>query len=404
MSFVTHLECSRCASHWTPSQLQTLCRQCRSPLLVRYDLDRIKRQVTKTSLLDRPTDMWRYLEVLPAVRDEEIVTLGEGFTPLLPLPRLGADYGLPHLYVKDESLNPTGSFKARGLSAAVTMARLLGAKKLAIPSAGNAGGALAAYGTRAGLEVYIFMPEDTPAANVMEAQVTGAHVELVPGVITDAARVLAERKEREGWFDVSTLKEPYRIEGKKTMGYELAEQFQWDLPDVILYPTGGGTGLIGMWKAFAEMEELGWIDQKRPRMVAVQSEGCAPIVRAFHEGREDAPPWPDPHTFAAGIRVPQAIGDFLILRAVRESRGTAVSVSELEIYQALTEIGQREGLFFCPEGAATWAAVRKLLGTHWIRKSDKMVLFNTGAGAKYIDSLKAFRNSPTFPVQEHLER
>lgn len=390
MAFVKNLECSRCTQTFSHQQLHNLCRDCQSPLLVRYQLHQIKRHIKKTALLDRPTDMWRYAEVLPVDNEEDIVTLGEGYTPLLPLQRVGKRYGLSKLYVKDESLNPTGSFKARGLSAAVSMARKLGAGKLAIPSAGNAAGALAAYGAKAGLEVYIFMPADTPAANVLEARVAGARVELIDGLITDAGRIVAERKEQEGWFDVSTLKEPYRIEGKKTMGYEIAEQFNWKMPDVIIYPAGGGTGLIGMWKAFEEMEELGWIDERRPRMVLVQSEGCAPMVKAFREGKESAEPWPSPQTFASGIRVPQALGDFLMLRVLRASRGQAVSVSDRDIFSAIQELGTQEGLFFCPEGAACHAALKKLRNEGWIRDHEIVVLFNTGAGIKYVDILKKF--------------
>lgn len=395
MSFVTHLKCTRCKHRFSHRELHNVCPDCQAPLFARYDLHRVKGLVPKTDLLDRSAGMWRYLEVLPVDNAEEIVTLAEGGTPLLPLQRLEKNYGLNNLYVKDESANPTGSFKARGLSVAVSMARKLGARKLAIPSAGNAAGALAAYGARAGLEIFIFMPLDTPSANVLEAQITGAHVELVPGVITDAGRIVAERKEKEGWFDVSTLKEPYRVEGKKTMGYELAEQLGWKLPDVIIYPAGGGTGLIGMWKAFEEMEELGWIDSERPRMVLVQSEGCAPMVKAFLEGKEEAQVWPAPSTFAPGIRVPQAIGDFLMLRAVRESRGRALSVSDGEIFQAIGEIGSQEGLFFCPEGAACQAALRSLRKDGWIRDEDRVVLFNTGAGNKYVDTLKAFAPGAT---------
>ena len=391
LSSVKHLECTRCGGSLSHRKLHNLCPDCQAPLFVRYHLGRIRERVQKTSLHNRLHSMWRYLEVLPVDKEEDIVTLGEGGTRLLPLTRLGKNYGLRSLYVKDESGNPTGTFKARGLSAAVSMALKLGARKLAVPSAGNAAGALAAYGARAGLEVVIFMPVDTPSANVVEAQMTGAQVELVPGLITDAGRALAERKEKEGWFDVSTLKEPYRIEGKKTMGYELAEQFQWKLPDVIIYPAGGGTGLIGMWKAFQEMGELGWIDGGRPRMVLVQAEGCAPMVKAFHEGKEEAEAWTAPHTFAPGIRVPSAIGDFLMLRAVRESGGKAIAVSDQEIFQAIGEIGSQEGLFFCPEGAACHAALKHLRKEGWVRDDDTVVLFNTGAGNKYVDTLRTFQ-------------
>jgi threonine synthase len=367
-----------------------LCPGCGSPLLIRYDLDQVKQHFKKSHLSDRLADMWRYLEVLPVDGEEDIITLGEGYTPLLHFRRLGEECDFPRIYLKDESLNPTGSFKARGLSAAVTMARKLGARKLCIPTAGNAGGALAAYAAPASIEAHIFMPVDTPIANQVEVRMTGAHIYLVKGLITDAGRIMAERKEQEGWFDVSTLKEPYRIEGKKTMGYELAEQFNWKLPSVILYPTGGGTGLIGMWKAFEEMEEMGWIDDRRPRMVAVQSEGCAPIVKAFREGRETAEAWPQAHTFASGIRVPRAIGDFLILQALRASHGQAVAVPESEIYHAIAEVGAKEGVFMCPEGAACWAAFRALSRAGWIRPEETVVVFNTGAGHKYIDSLTGF--------------
>lgn len=399
MSFVKHLECSRCGHTFSHQELQHVCRHCQSPLLVRYHLDKIKHHLKKTALLDRPTDMWRYVEVLPVDSEEDIITLGEGYTPLLPLSRLGERYGVRHLYVKDESLNPTGSFKARGLSAAVSMARKLGARKLAIPSAGNAAGALAAYGAKAALEVFIFMPLDTPLANVMEAQMTGAHVELVAGVITDAGRIVSERKDREGWFDVSTLREPYRVEGKKTMGYELVEQFGWKMPDVIIYPAGGGTGLIGMWKAFEEMEELGWMDSRRPRMVVVQAEGCAPIVKAFQEGKETAETWPSPKTFAAGIRVPRALGDFLMLQALRQSQGQAVAVSDFEIFEAIREIGSEEGLFFCPEGAACHVAFRRLKEQGWIADPETVLLFNTGAGNKYVDTLQQYEQQTSRGLQ-----
>jgi threonine synthase len=313
--------------------------------------------------------------------------LGEGFTPLIHATRLGQELGLPHLYVKDESANPTGSFKARGLCAAVSMARELGLRKLAIPSAGNAAGAMAAYAAHAGMESFIFMPADTPRANIREAEVFGAHVQLVNGLITDCGKLVAERKTREGWFDVSTLREPYRIEGKKTMGYELGEQMQWNLPDVILYPTGGGTGLIGMWKAFREMEALGWVGPKRPRMVSVQAAGCAPIVRAFRLNHATAEPWENARTVASGLRVPRAIGDFLILRALRASRGTAVAVPDPELIEAVRLCGRLEGLFLCPEGAACIPALRRLLAEGWLRPDEKIVMFNTGTGLKYLEAL-----------------
>lgn len=334
--------------------------------------------------------MWRYYELLPVDHPEEIVTLGEGDTPLLHLRRLGEQCDSGSLYLKDESQNPTGTFKARGLSTAVSMARKLGVQRVAIPTAGNAGGALAAYGAQAGLEVFVFMPETSPVANIVEARMTGAQVELTQGTIADSARRLQERKDAEGWFDVSTLREPYRLEGKKTMGYELAEQFEWTLPDVLLYPTGGGTGLIGIWKSFEEMEELGWIGKERPRMVAVQSEGCAPIVRAFEEGRKSAERWPAPATFASGMCVPQALGDFLILDILRESGGRALAVSDKAIYEAVREVGKQEGLLLAPEGAACWAALKNLKKQGWIGRDEIVVILNTGTGLKYIDSLQAF--------------
>jgi threonine synthase len=330
--------------------------------------------------------MWRYREVLPVEDDANIVTFGEGWTPLLRAQRLGRAVGVTDLYIKDEGQNPTQSFKARGMAVAVSMAKELGAAKLAVPSAGNAAGALAAYAARAGLECFIFMPRDTPRANVVECQQTGAHVTLMDGLITDCGAEVGRRKEAEGWFDVSTLKEPYRVEGKKTLGYELAEQLNWDLPDVIIYPTGGGTGLIGMWKAFDEMEQMGWIGSKRPRMVSVQASGCAPIVRAFEEGKRFADEFPNAATTASGLRVPKAIGDFLILDALRDSGGTAVAVTDDELIKATREIGAAEGIFCAPEGAACLPALRKLIEADQVKSSDRVVLFNTGSGVKYMES------------------
>ena len=383
---VTHLECGACGLRHEARRLHNLCGQCGKPLLVRYDLKGAARSLTKESLQARRADIWRYLEVMPVEREENIVTLGEGWTPLLPAPRLAARVGLSKLFIKDESQNPTQSFKARGMSAAVSMAKELGAQKLAVPSAGNAAGALAAYSARAGLEAHIFMPRDTPRANVIECEQTGAHVTLMDGLITDCGAEVARRKETEGWFDVSTLKEPYRIEGKKTLGYELAEQLDWELPDVIIYPTGGGTGLIGMWKAFDEMEAMGWIGEKRPRMVTVQAAGCAPIVRAFEEGKQFADEFPNAATVASGLRVPRAIGDFLILDALRSSGGTAVSVTDEELIAATGEIGASEGLFCAPEGAACLPALRKLIAAGKVKEDETVVLFNTGAGVKYLES------------------
>jgi threonine synthase len=385
---VTHLECAACHSVHEAQRLHNLCNECGKPLLVRYDLERVRRTLTKESLAGRRADLWRYREVLPVESDENIVSLGEGWTPTLRAERLGKDLGIKQLYIKDESQNPTQSFKARGMSAAVSMAKELEAKKLAVPSAGNAAGALAAYAARAGLECYIFMPADTPRANIVECEQTGAEVTLMKGLITDCGAEVARRKDAEGWFDVSTLKEPYRVEGKKTLGYELAEQFDWELPDVIIYPTGGGTGLIGMWKAFEEMEQMGWIGPKRPRMVTVQASGCAPIVRAFEEGKRFADEFPDATTVASGLRVPRAIGDFLILDALRESGGTAVDVTDQELIAATKEIGAREGIFCAPEGAACLPALRKLIDTRQVSANERVVLFNTGAGVKYLEAFR----------------
>jgi threonine synthase len=383
---VTHLECALCGLRHEAQRLHNLCRECGKPLLVRYDLDRAQRTLTKDSLPSRRADLWRYREVLPVVDDANIVSLGEGWTPLLHAGRLGDRLGMKQLYIKDESQNPTQSFKARGMAAAVSMAKELGVRKVAAPSAGNAGGALAAYAAPAGLECYIFMPKDTPRANVVECEQTGAHVTLMDGLITDCGAEVARRKEAEGWFDVSTLKEPYRVEGKKTLGYELAEQLNWSLPDVIIYPTGGGTGLVGMWKAFDEMEQMGWIDSRRPRMVTVQASGCAPIVRAFESGERFAAEFPNAATVASGLRVPKAIGDFLILDALRQSGGTAIAVTDAELIDATREIGAAEGVFCAPEGAACLPALRKLLASDQVKADDQVVLFNTGAGVKYLEA------------------
>ncbi|MEK6337111.1 MAG: threonine synthase [Acidobacteriota bacterium] len=383
---VSHLECAACGLRHEARRLHNLCTQCGKPLLVRYELERAAASLKKESLRDRGPDLWRYREVLPVEQADNIVTLGEGFTPLVRASRLGAQLGLEQLYIKDEGQNPTQSFKARGMTAAVSMARELGAQKLAVPSAGNAAGALAAYAARAGLEAHIFMPRDTPRANVIECEQTGAYVTLMDGLITDCGAEVGRRKEAEGWFDVSTLKEPYRIEGKKTMGYELAEQFDWQLPDVIIYPTGGGTGLIGMWKAFDEMEQMGWIGSARPRMVTVQAAGCAPIVRAFQEGKRFADEFPNAHTTASGLRVPKAIGDFLIIDALRASGGTAIAVTDEELLEATKEIGAAEGIFCAPEGAACLPALKKLMNDGQVNADERVVLFNTGSGVKYLET------------------
>jgi threonine synthase len=383
---VTHLECANCHKTYEANKLHNLCVECGKPLLVRYDLERATLTLTKESLKTRAENLWRYAEVLPVENGENVVCLGEGFTPLLKTERLAATLPIKlNLYIKDESTNPTGSFKARGMSAAVSMAKELGVTKTAAPSAGNAGGALAAYAARAGMEAHIFMPQDTPKANIIECEQTGAFVTLVDGLITDCGKIVAERKDAEGWFDFSTLKEPYRVEGKKTMGYELAEQLDWTLPDVILYPTGGGTGLIGMWKSFDEMEQMGWIDSKRPRMVSVQSLGCAPIVKAFHDGERFADEFRNAHTVASGLRVPKAVGDFLILDALRESGGTAIAISDEVLVEAVKEIGKLEGLFCAPEGAACLPALREMISQNLVSENETIVIFNTGAGVKYLE-------------------
>src|SRR6185437_11675525 len=383
---VTHLECGLCGLEHEAHRLHNVCTACGKPLLVRYDLERAAVTLRKETLPSRRPDLWRYREVLPLENDNHIVSFGEGWTPLLRANRLARRVGIQDLYIKDESQNPTQSFKARGMATAVSMAKELGAAKLAVPSAGNAAGALAAYAARAGLECFIFMPRDTPRANVIECEQTGAHVTLMDGLITDCGAEVGRRKEAEGWFDVSTLKEPYRVEGKKTLGYELAEQLDWELPDVIIYPTGGGTGLIGMWKAFDEMEQMGWIGSKRPRMVTVQASGCAPIVTAFEKGERFAAEFPNAHTTASGLRVPKAIGDFLIIDALRASGGTAVAVSDQELIDATKEIGAAEGIFCAPEGAACLPALKKLLADGSVKPNEQLVLFNTGSGVKYVES------------------
>jgi threonine synthase len=383
---VTHLECAMCGLRHEAGVLQNLCIECGKPLLVRYDLQKAAQTLTRESLAGREATLWRYREVLPVEDPENVVTLGEGWTPLFRTSRLAATLAVNiDLYIKDEGQNPTQSFKARGMTAAISMAKELGVRKLAVPSAGNAAGALAAYAAKAGMQTFIFMPADTPRANIVECKQTGANVTLVDGLITDCGKIVADRKEAEGWFDVSTLKEPYRVEGKKTMGYELAEQFDWKLPDVIMYPTGGGTGLIGMWKAFDEMEQMGWIGSKRPRMVSVQSATCAPIVRAFENGDRFAAEFEGASTVASGLRVPKAIGDFLILDALRASGGTAVAVTDAELIDAVGEIGAITGIFVAPEGAACLPALRQLIADGSVRDGESVVIFNTGAGVKYLE-------------------
>jgi threonine synthase len=390
VAFLTHLECSvPCgAPPRDPRTRHHLCA-CGAPLLARYDLTAARASWNRDSLAGREPTMWRYREVMPLFDGEEPISLGEGWTPLLPAARLGAALGLTNLLVKDESLNPTNSFKARGLSAAVTRAAHLGATTLSIPTAGNAGNAMAAYAARAGLEARVYMPRDVKPPFVRECELYGAHVTLVDGLITDAGRQAAEDGRGPGWYDVSTLKEPYRIEGKKTMGYELAEQLGWRLPDWIIYPTGGGTGMVGMWKAFAEMEALGWLPAggPRPRMVTVQAAGCAPIVRAFEQGAERAEPWENARTAADGLRVPRAVGDFLVLRAVRESGGTGVEVSDADMIAAMREIGALEGISAAPEGGAAVHALKVLIQDGLVQRDDVVVVFNTGGALKYLDVL-----------------
>ena len=381
-TFVTHLECSYTGKHYPADTLQGLS-EAGKPLLVRYDLDALASGVSKIHLIDREPELWRYREFLPVRRSENVVRLGESMTPLLPARKLEEDYGCARILIKDEGRLPTGSFKARGLALAVAMARELGVRRMAIPTNGNAGAALAAYCAAADIETWVFCPADTPRVNIEETAFFGAHTYLANGYINDCGKVVGAGREEMGWFDTSTLKEPYRIEGKKTMGLELAEQLDWQLPDVILYPTGGGTGLIGMWKAFAELEAIGWIGSRRPRMVAVQAAGCAPMVRAFESGSRHAEPWEDAHTIAAGIRVPAAVGDFLILDAVRESGGFAVAVEDADILAAQRECARREGILLCPEGAATLAALKRELASGRIRRDERVALFNCATGLKY---------------------
>lgn len=382
-STLTHLECGRCGATYPADQLMNLCPACSKPLLARYDLAAAALTMTAAALRSRAQSLWRYAEVLPVQRRDAIFDLGEGYTPLHHAVRLGESLGCPETYIKDEGLNPTGSFKARGLAVAVSRAYELGAKEVAIPSAGNAAGAMSAYAAAAGLPAHVYMPADVPMLFRTECEQLGATVNLVNGLITDCGVKVREGVAQHGWFDVSTLREPYRIEGKKTMGYELAEQMNWTLPDVIIYPTGGGTGLVGMWKAFDEMEKMGLIGSQRPRMVTVQSEGCAPMVRAFLQEDEFAEPWQGAKTVADGLRVPAAVGDFLILAALRQSGGTALAVSDQEMLHYAGVMGKHTGIFPAPEGAATLAAQAHLLEQGWIQPHERVVLFNTGSGLKY---------------------
>jgi threonine synthase len=391
MTTLTHLECSLCAKHYDAGKIHNLC-ECGGPLLVRYDLKKARESWNRDDLANGPSSMWRYAPVLPVSNPAAIVSLGEGMTPLIHTKRLGARLGVPDLWVKDEGINPTGSFKARGLSCAVSMCVELGITKVAIPSAGNAAGALAAYAADSGIEAHIFMPRDVPQSNFIECCVAGAKVTLVDGLISDCGKMVAARKDAEGWFEISTLKEPYRIEGKKTMGYEVAEQFHWNLPDAIFYPAGGGVGMIGMWKAFAEMEEMGWIGSKRPKMIAVQAEGCPPIVRAWEQGKERSEFFENAETVASGLRVPKALGDFLVLRAAKDSGGTCVAASDEEMIDAGIELASAEGIFAAPEGGACVAALKKLLANGFLKPEERIVIYNTGSGLKYLEAY-----SPRFP-------
>jgi threonine synthase len=393
VSRIAYLECTKCGAHPSPDEPRTICPNDGGVLYVRYDLENLKRHFNRSALAARPATMWRYAEVLP---DAPPVSLGEGYTPMLP------SREFPKAFIKDEGLNPTGSFKARGMSVAVTMAKAYGLKKLAAPSAGNAASALAAYAAAASLEAYIFMPRDVPLANRVECESYGAHVTLVDGLISDCARMVAERKEKEGWFDVSTLKEPFRVEGKKTMGYEVAEQFDWKLPQGIIYPTGGGVGLLGMWKAFDEMEALGWIGSERPKMVVVQSAGCAPIVKAWDEGKATADFWVDASTLASGLRVPKAYGDYLILEILKKSSGIALAATDAEIMDAFRHWARVEGIFAAPDGAASLVAYRKLRASGFFSADDRVVLFNTGSGLKYLDVIESQKQSRKPPASRQI--
>ena len=387
-SYLTYLECTACGQRHDADALHTVCQSCTKVLYPRYDLAAVKSAVSQWELASREQTMWKYFEVLPVRDPLNVATLGEGGTPLLRADQLGTALDCTDLYIKDEGLNPTASFKARGMAAAVSRAKELGATRIMVPSAGNAAGAMAAYAARAGLEAHLFMPRTTPQSNILESGIAGAEVELVDGHIGDAGRIARERAAASPMFDMSTMKEPYRVEGKKTLGYEIAESLGWRLPDVIVYPTGGGTGLLGMWKAFEEMEEMGWLpDSHRPRMIAVQAEGCAPVVKAFHDGADHCEPWENAQTVAAGLRVPGPYADYLILQCLRESGGTALTVTDAEALACVPEMAAAEGVFPCPEGAATLAALKKLLADGSVDREERIVLLNTGSGLKYLDVL-----------------
>ena len=387
-SYLDHLECTLCGRTYPHSQVIRTCPECGKVLFARYDLPRLKREVDRKELQDRPSDMWRFSELLPVLDPDNVLSLGEGWTPLLEARNLGRNLGLKGLYIKDEGLNPTGTFKARGLSAAVSKASELGLKRFAMPSAGNAAGAVAAYAARGGLEAHVVMPQDAPDANKIESMAMGSHLTLVDGLISDAGRLSRDIAQREELFDLSTLQEPYRAEGKKTMGLELAMQLGWRMPDAIIYPTGGGTGIVGMWKGFYELLELGWVEGRLPKFIPVQAEGCQSIVKAFKEGAEYAEPWPNAHTIASGIRVPHPFADYIILRAVKDTGGTAVAVTDAEMVAAMKEMASAEGVFPCPEGAATLVGLKRLIHDGTLGPDETIVLLNTGSGYKYLDLLK----------------
>lgn len=400
-SYLSHLECPQCGENYGADSIQQLC-VCGSPLLVRYKLDNLKEEWSREALLGRKPDLWRYHELLPVLDSNNVVTLGEGMTPLLELPRLGADYGITTLLMKDESLVPSGSFKARGAAVGVSKAKELGVEKLAMPTNGNAGAAWALYSARAGIEATIVMPQDAPKITRSEVALAGAKLYLVNGLISDAGKIVAQEVADQRLYDASTLKEPYRIEGKKTMGIEIAEQLDWKMPDVILYPTGGGVGLIGIYKALQELQEIGWVEGKLPRLVAVQAEGCAPIVKAWQEKAERSEFWPDSTTVAFGINVPKALGDFLVLKAIYETDGVAIAVSDEEMSLEQAKIARLEGSFICPEGAAAFAAARKLALQGWIKEGEVVVVLNTGAGIKYPDSVQV--NPPLLEIGEFITK
>ena len=402
MNFVTHLECANCGLKYDAGLVHNLCTACQRPLWVKYDLDALKQAFPKSKLAGRPPTLWRYLEMLPMRDASKIVSLSETISPILETSRLAANFGVQHLFIKDESRLPTGSFKSRGMALAISKANEFGIKKVAVPTAGNAGGALAAYAARAGMEAYVFMPEDTPAINQKECFLAGAKTFLVNGLITDCGRIVGEGKKTMGWFDVSTLKEPYRIEGKKTMGLELAEQFDWELPDVILYPTGGGTGLIGMWKAFGELEALGWLkSSKKPRMISCQSDGCAPIAVAFAKGERFAQKFENAATIASGIRVPAAVGDFMILDAVRASGGVALATPEADIPKWMQLAAAREGIALCPESAVCLGALEVLLRDGRVKPDERILIFNTGASQKYPEAVH--ENLPRIDITKPID-